>query len=58
MLASGVLSAVCYEVQKRTSGRSLEVVRVRFKVSGAALVPVAAVVLDDMGPGRARAGVG
>ena len=40
MLASGVLSAARYEVQKRSLGRNLEVVRVKFKVRGGTLVPV------------------
>jgi len=42
MLAPGVLSAARYEVQKRTLGRNLEVIRVRFKVRGGALVPAGA----------------
>ena len=42
MLASGVLSAARYEVQKRILGRSTEVIRVRFRVRGGALVPVIA----------------
>jgi hypothetical protein len=29
-----------YEVQKRSSGRNLEVVRVKFKVRGGTLVPM------------------
>jgi hypothetical protein len=31
-----------YEVQKRTSGRNLEVIRVKFRVRGGVMVPVRA----------------
>jgi hypothetical protein len=39
--ASELVAGACYEVQKRTSGRNLEVVRVELKVRRGALVPMA-----------------
>jgi hypothetical protein len=37
--ASFLVASARYEVQERTSGRNLEVVRVRFRVRGGAMVP-------------------
>jgi hypothetical protein len=36
----GLVGEARYEVQKRTSGRNLEVVRVRFRVRRGTLVPI------------------